>query len=90
MNGDETRDFMGAPGPVSLSARAGVAQIGTLLSTYGPTEMHETNLQIAERGFESVKGVINRIVTEDMPALRAQLDAAGVPWTPGRGVSSGD
>jgi photosystem II stability/assembly factor-like uncharacterized protein len=90
MNGDGTRDFMGAPGPVSLSARAGVAQIGTLLSTYGPTEMHETNLQIAERGFEAVKAIINRIVAEDMPALRAQLDAAGVPWTPGRGISSGE
>ena len=48
------------------------------------------NLQMAERGFEQVRTTIDRIVTSDMPTLRAQLDAAGVPWTPGRGVSSGE
>jgi photosystem II stability/assembly factor-like uncharacterized protein len=90
MNGDETREFMGASGPVSIVNRAGVAQIGTVLSTYGPTPMHETNLQIAERDFEQVRVIINRIVSEDMPSLRAQLDAANVPWTPGRGAASGE
>ena len=88
--GDETRAFMGASGPVSISSRMRVAQVGTVLSTYGPTAMHESNLQMAERAFEQVRATINRIVSIDLPALRAQLDAAGVPWTPGRGVSSGD
>ncbi|MFT5140605.1 MAG: photosystem II stability/assembly factor-like uncharacterized protein [Lysobacterales bacterium] len=90
LNGDETRDFMGAQGPMSISARGGVAMIGTVLSTYGPTAMHEDNLQMAERAFEGVRSTIDRMVSSDMPALRVQLDAAGVPWTPGRGVSSGE
>ncbi len=90
LNGDETRDFMGAPGPVSITNRAGVALLGTALSTHGPTPTHESNLLMAEKAFEQVRAAYDRIVSEDLPALRKQLDAAGVPWTPGRGVSSGD
>jgi photosystem II stability/assembly factor-like uncharacterized protein len=90
MTGDETRDFMGAPGPVSISRRGSVAQLGTALSTHGPTPMHESNLQMAERAFEQVRSGIDQLVGDKLPALRAALDAAGVPWTPGRGVSSGD
>ncbi len=90
LNGDETRDFMGAPEPVSISRRGEVALLGTALSTYGPTAMHARNLQIAEKAFEQVRSEFKRILSEDLPALRLQLDAAGVPWTPGRGVPSGD
>jgi hypothetical protein len=90
LSGDETRDFMGATGPLSIEARAGVAFIGTIFSTYGPTAMHESNMQMAEKAFAGVKATIDRIISSDLPALRAQLDAAGVPWTPGRGVSSGE
>jgi hypothetical protein len=90
LKGDETIGFMGAQQPVSIARRARVALTGTALSTYGPTAMHESNLQMAEKGFEQVRQGIDRIIGDDLPALRRELDAAGVPWTPGRGVDSGE
>ena len=30
-----------------------------------------------------------RLVEQELPALERKLEAAGVPWTPGRGVPGG-
>jgi photosystem II stability/assembly factor-like uncharacterized protein len=90
LSGDENREMAGAPGSVSVSRRAGVAQMGTSFSTYGPTPMHERSLQIAEQDFAGIKASLDRIFDTDLPALRKALDEAGVPWTPGRGVPAGD
>ena len=40
--------------------------------------------------FEGVKAEMAQLLETDLPALRAQLDEHGVPWTPGRGVPAGD
>ena len=36
--------------------------------------------------FADIKARMNRLTESDLPSLRKDLDAAGVPWTPGRGV----
>jgi hypothetical protein len=43
-------------------------------------------VEIAESEFSGVKDRMERLSDSDLPALRRELDAAGVPWTPGRGV----
>jgi len=90
LSGDERRDLAGAQGPVSVQQRAGVAQLGTAFSTYGPTPMHERSLEIGEQAFAGIKKALDRIFMTDMPALRQAMDEAGVPWTPGRGVPGSD
>ncbi len=83
---DEDRDVLNDPGPVSISERLSVAQMGTGYSLYGPTANHLASFEIAERDFGQVRAALNEIVTQRLPALEAQLDAAGLPWTPGRAV----
>ena len=90
MNGNERRDLYGDTGPVSIGNRIQPARMGTFRSTYGPTTMHRQSLEIAETAFDQVKARLGRVIDSDLPALRAQLDANKVPWTPGRGVPGGD
>jgi hypothetical protein len=86
LSGDDIRNLHGDPGPVSVNRRIDVARLGTSFSTYGPAPMHERSLEIAEQGFAVIKTALKRIFNTDMPELRKAMDAAGVPWTPGRAV----
>jgi len=86
LSGDDARDLAGDPGPVSVSRRIGVAQMGTSFSSYGPTPTHVQSLEIGEQEFTVITKALERIFNTDLPALRKAMDDAGVPWTPGRGV----
>ncbi|MFC1696135.1 hypothetical protein ACFL1C_08435, partial [Pseudomonadota bacterium] len=87
---NEARALYGDPGPVSINGRLNAAMMGTFRSTYGPTETHSRSFEIAEQKFNEVAGGIRQIIDVRMPALRKELDRAGVPWTPGRGVPNKD
>ena len=87
--GDPNRSLANAQGPMSITARMQAAQYGTSLATHGPTPNHERSLEIAENLFSGVKERLDKVMGHDLPALRAALDRAGVPWTPGRGVPAG-
>ncbi len=84
--GSRQRRMMGDPGPVSISARVNVASMGGRLSTYGPTPMHSQSFEIAREEFAELRERLKRIIDVELPQLEKELDAAGVPWTPGRGV----
>ncbi len=86
LSGDEKRDDAGDPGPVSIERRMGVAFMGNMRSTYGPTPTHKRQFEIAKEEFAELAVELTRLLDSDLPALEADLDAAGVPWTPGRGV----
>jgi photosystem II stability/assembly factor-like uncharacterized protein len=86
LNGNETRALYSEEGPVSISQRLNVALMGTFRSTYGPTPTHERMVEIAEDQFAGVKARLQQLSEGEMPALRRDLNAAAVPWTPGRGV----
>jgi len=86
LKGNETRALYSEEGPVSISQRLNVAVMGNFRSTYGPTPTHERMLEIATSQFADVKARMERLTGTDLPLLRRDLDAAGVPWTPGRGV----
>jgi photosystem II stability/assembly factor-like uncharacterized protein len=86
INGNVARDLYGDPGPVSVKRRIEVAMMGTFRSSYGPTPTHVRSLEIARTEFGEVKTRLQQIHDSELPALRKQLDEAGVPWTPGRGV----
>ncbi len=90
VSGDRMLEMAGAQGPVSISARLGVVSMGTSFSSYGPTPMHEDSLRIAEQQFANIRKRLDPIFEVQLPALRQRLDAARVPWTPGRDLSAGD
>jgi hypothetical protein len=90
LGGNETRELHNEGGPVPIDRRLEVALLGTFRSTYGPTPTHVRAVEIAVAEFAGVKQRIARMNDEELPELRRQLDAAGVPWTPGRGVPARD
>jgi photosystem II stability/assembly factor-like uncharacterized protein len=90
IKGNVVRGQMNDFGPVSISRRLQVATMGTFRSTYGPTPTHSRALEIAASEFDEVKSRLRQINEQKLPELRKQLDEAGVPWTPGRGVPAGD
>ena len=90
IGGNERRDLYSDVGPISINGRIQPALMGTFRSTYGPTPTHVQSLQIAESMFADVESRLDAILDEQLPALREQLDAQDVPWTPGRGVPDRD
>ncbi len=87
--GDPRRNRLGDPGPVSIERRLQVVSTGNQVSTYGPTATHRRSLEIATEGFAEVRTELDRLLEVELRALEDGLDAAGVPWTPGRGVPGG-
>ena len=86
LSGNEARDLYQDVGPVSISSRVNFAVMGTFRSTYGPTPSHRDAIDIAQKEFAEVSQRIQQITDSGLPELRAELNRAGVPWTPGRGV----
>ncbi len=84
---DKAREFMGdTTGPVPISARLMAAGFGARSTAYGPTATQLRSLEIAHEEFAEVGRALDRLIDTEFRALKNKLDAAGVPWTPGRGV----
>lgn len=58
--------------------------VGAFWATADPTATHRRQAEIAREQFEPANARLIRLVEEDLAALEAEADAAGVPWTPGR------
>ncbi|MGB5890873.1 MAG: glycosyl hydrolase, partial [Thermoanaerobaculia bacterium] len=86
LRGNKRQEDIGEPMPHTIGRRLSAASIGTMLSTYGPTPTHRQTLAIAQEELEEVKQGLKQLLQVDLPAFEDQLEAAGVPWTPGRGV----
>ena len=81
--GWELQNFMGVRAAVSIQAR--VSDAATAHGTaYGPTPTHQESLEIAEAEFAEASADLTQL-DADYRQLQSDLDAAGVPWTPGRG-----
>ena len=84
--GDEERRRHGDPGPISINRRLDVAHTGNSSWTGGPTTTQRMSVEIARDGLSELASKLDQLVGEDLPALEEKLDAAGVPWTPGRSI----
>ena len=86
LEGDEEKSAMGEPVAPGIEERLRVASFGSRFSTYGPTPHHRRNAEIATEELAGVRRELARLVEVDLRKLEDKLEAAGVPWTPGRGV----
>ncbi len=84
LEGNQRRQSMGDPGPISIERRLRVVEQGNRLSLAGPTPTHRRSLEIAREELAEARAELLRLVGVDLPALEKRLDAASVPWTPGR------
>ncbi len=84
--GNRSRREIGEPMVPSVARRLEVATTGVGSSTYGPTPTHTRSLELAERAFAEVRQTLHQLLDVELPDIEAQMEAAGVPWTPGRGV----
>ncbi len=89
LNGDQRRGFANDQGPMSISDRLGVVFLGNFRSTYGPTSTHLRSLEIAREQFAEFRRELSAIASIELPELESALEAAGVPWTPGRAIPGG-
>ncbi len=62
------------------------SQLDKVASAYGPTPTQADSLRAAESEFATARAELAGLVEEDVRRLHQDLDAAGVPWTPGRGA----
>ncbi|MEM7584301.1 MAG: glycosyl hydrolase [Acidobacteriota bacterium] len=89
LQGDPQRGGIGEPLPKTILGRLAVASLGNQYSTYGPTPTHLRSVEIGEQELAKVREALNQMLTTELPALETKLEAAGVPWSPGRGVPGG-
>ena len=80
--GDRTRQRRNEVAPPSLMDR-----VGAQLDTTGPiTATVRRGYEIAADGFEVLVEEMRVTIEVDLKKLQSELEAAGAPWTPGRGV----
>jgi hypothetical protein len=72
--------------PVPITARLSHAGYNPHANAYGPTPAQRDSLEIAQNEFRDVGEQLTSLIDGEYRQLLDALDAAGVPWTPGRGV----
>ena len=78
VSGNRSKSEIGERNNPSVQNRYFVAYRGAF-NTYGPTEMHQQNLQLAQKQFNGIKSKLDKINNEDIPALEKALQEAGAP-----------
>jgi signal transduction histidine kinase len=56
------------------------------ISAYGPTPSQRESQRIARELYDDVSRQLSNLVDDEYARLKVALDAAGVPWSPGRGI----
>jgi photosystem II stability/assembly factor-like uncharacterized protein len=86
LEGDARRRRLGELDPATVSERLSFAGFGGRTHAYAPTPAQEDALRLAREQFAAVEAELSGPIERELAALRAALDDAGVPWTPGRGL----
>ncbi len=84
--GDRIKNRIGEPVATSLSDRVFALSLGNLFSTKGPTASHMQLYEFAKQGISDVTSQLNHVNDVLIQKLASDMDAAGVPWSPGRKV----
>ncbi len=80
------REELGDPGPVPVMRRLSVAGGANPSQVYGQTPANRQQFAIAEEEYAEIYRELEDLVNGQFNALQEDLEKAGVPWTPGRGL----
>ena len=83
---NETRDKFIDPGLMSVRDRLSYASYDPNGNAHGPTQTQRETFAIARDAYAEIGPALTALIDSEYQALKRALDAAGVPWTPGRGV----
>jgi len=72
------------PAPVSINERMGNIIYAFYGSTSAPTSTHRRSYDIVMDEFTPIHAQLKQIGQVDLPAIEAEMEKAGVPYTPGR------
>jgi hypothetical protein len=86
LEGDPIRQSLSEPTLPGIIGRLRQIVRGHWESTYGPTQTHRRNYEIANHSFESFHTLMKDLVQEQLIRLERELEAARAPHTPGRSV----
>ncbi len=86
LSGNETRGGFSDPGPLSVRDRLRYAGYDANRNAHGPTQTQRDTFAIARDAYAGIGSALTQLVDDEYPLLLQALDAAGVPWTPGRGI----
>jgi len=88
LSGNRSMRSLGEPRSPTVAGRLRVASTTNGQSDYGPTATHRRAFEIATEEFAAIEPKLRRLLEVDLPALESKMEAAGVPWTPGRPLPS--
>ncbi|MEN1784131.1 MAG: glycosyl hydrolase [Bacteroidota bacterium] len=83
MKGNPAKNEVGERNPPAPGDGSFVGFVA-LMNTYGPTGNHLSAFNRASQQLEGIKGKLATMVKETLPALEADLKAAGAPWIEGQ------
>jgi hypothetical protein len=83
---NQLQDAYNDPQVMTVQDRLSHARFRPMVNAYGPTPEQRESLTLARETYDEVVAELDVLVNEEYAALKAALDAAKVPWTPGRGI----
>ena len=86
LQGDPAPRRLNEPGVPSIMGRIGQVAGGHWGTRQAPTGTQRASLAIARDGFDEVVAALRSLLDGELAALERDMEAAGAPWTPGRGV----
>jgi hypothetical protein len=81
-----TRGIYNDLGQVPVEDRLAHARFTPKSNAYGPTPAQRESYAIAREVYADTSTSLGELVDVQYSALKKSLDAAGVPWTPGRSI----
>jgi hypothetical protein len=86
LNGDPTKPRRSEPAPPSIMRRLRTAVGETFGQTYGPTNTHIRQYEIASEQFTELLPKLRQFIEVDLVAFEEKIEGLGAPWTPGRKI----
>jgi hypothetical protein len=71
---------------MTVTTRLFHARFAPTTNAYGPTPSQRDSLRIARSLYDDATRQLSNLVDVEYAGLKVALDAAGVPWSPGRGI----
>jgi photosystem II stability/assembly factor-like uncharacterized protein len=81
LSGDPTKSRRNESAMPGLTSRVSSAVRGSYATTYGPTDTHRRNYEIAASQFAELLPALRQLIEVDLVALEDKVEAAGVPYT---------